>query len=140
MNDETMYEFIERHPEIRFVHLVWTWDFWAIFEEGGIIWEQIGTEFDFEYCVIAPRDKALEKLANYECWDGKIDDDTLPVYLKDGVLNFRYDAESEFSGGRALYDEDHVDETTADVSVTPLRHVDEPMTSSEECFIRKWNN
>ena len=140
-----MHDYIEAHPEIKFVSLVWLWDFWAIYQSGDCIFEEVGEEFDWEYTVVAPRDLALKHLDNYDNWDCYVTP-VLDQYISNGKLAIVHHAESEYSGGKSLYQESRIREddngilSLANVSCAVLRHIDEPITNEEKCFTRKWNN
>lgn len=68
--ENTVYDFLIQNPQIENVELVWLWGFKAKVDMGTYDLEYFGTHLDEEYTIIGTRKEVLDKLDNYDCWDG----------------------------------------------------------------------
>lgn len=130
-------EYITHHPEIDFIRLIWTWDYHAVYEEDGYIWEEIGDYLDEEYTFCGNRKDALTFLSKHGCWDG-YDFKDLEDATNENVLSLVHEGSSEASGNY-LRDERPWPYEIVTCCRDLLRAVDLPRTPEEEHFTTQWN-
>lgn len=96
------FEFIEKHPEIKTVRLIWTWPFDAevCADDGGVMQEFTGDDVDEEYSFIGTREECLGFLLSYSCWDGH--EWEWEDHIVDGHLDFEY---CDYTYGNNHHDE-----------------------------------
>ena len=99
-------KFLQDHPEIKRVRLIYTWDFFACVILDDYTATLIdGRRFDPEYCYIGTREGAIKYLDSYgSTWSMYDEMDLWRAYnSKTGELYLRYDAE-DYEDSPILYE------------------------------------